>query len=167
MILSCIAAMSENRVIGVDGRLPWKLPSDLAWFKRTTMGHPILMGRRTWESIGARPLPGRTSVVLTRRPRYPVPEGVLVAGSLDEALGQVAGEEEAFVVGGGVLFAEAVPRAARLFLTVVHANLPGDTWFPELDLRIWKVVHEEARPADARNAYAHTFRIYERIDPAS
>lgn len=164
MILSCIAAMSENRVIGTDGRLPWRLPSDLAWFKRTTLGHAIVMGRRTWESIGSRPLPGRTSVVVTSRPDYPVPAGVIVVASLDDALARTAGEEEVFVVGGGVLFAEALPRADRLYLTVVHANLEGDTWFPRVDETAWKLVDEDPRPADERNAFPHTFRVYERAE---
>lgn len=167
MILSCIAAMSENRVIGVDGRLPWRLPSDLAYFKRVTMGHPIVMGRGTWESIGSRPLPGRTCIVVTSRRGYAVPPGVLVASSLDEALARTAGEKEVFVVGGGVLFAEAVPRADRIYLTVVHARVEGDTSFPRLDGKAWKLVHEDPRPADERNAHAHTFRVYERAGRVS
>jgi len=165
VILSCIAAMSENRVIGKDGGLPWRLPSDLAWFKRNTLGHPIVMGRRTWESVGSRPLPGRTSVMVTSRRDYDVPPGVLTAPSLDEALARSEGEpgsDEVFVVGGGVLFEEAVPRADRLYLTTVHANVEGDTWFPPLDETAWKLVLEESRSADARNAYAHTFRVYHR-----
>ncbi|HMB69842.1 MAG TPA: dihydrofolate reductase [bacterium] len=166
MILSCIAAMSENRVIGVNGKLPWRLPSDLAWFKRTTMGHPILMGRRTWESVGSRPLPGRTSVVVTSRRDYAVPPGALTATSLEDALSQAAeapGAEEVFVVGGGLLYRDAVPRADRLYLTTVHANVDGDTRFPPLDEPAWKLIFEERRSADERNAYDHTFRVYDRV----
>jgi dihydrofolate reductase len=166
VILSCIAAMSENGVIGAGGRLPWRLPSDLAYFKRVTMGHPVVMGRRTWESIGSRPLPGRTAVVVTSRRDYAVPPGVIVVSSLDEAIARTAGEEEVFVVGGGVLFREAVPRADRLYLTAVHAQVEGDTRFPRLDGNAWKLVHEDSRAADERNAHAHTFRVYERAGRA-
>jgi dihydrofolate reductase len=166
VILSCIAAMSENRVIGVDGRLPWRLPSDLAWFKSKTTGHPIVMGRRTWESVGSRPLPGRTSVVVTSLRDYEVPPGVYTAASLEDALARAAkapGAEEVFVVGGGMLYAEAVPRCDRIYLTTVHVEVPGDTWFPSLDEGAWKLIFEERRPADVRNAHAHTFRVYHRV----
>lgn len=162
MTVSCIAAMAENRVIGSGGALPWRLPSDLAHFKRITMGHAVIMGRRTWESIG-RPLPGRRSVVITRRRDYAVPEGVTVAASLDEALERCRGEEEVFVIGGGEVYAQAVPRSDRIHLTVVHADVPGDVFFPELDPEEWALIREEFRPPDQRNPYAHSFRVLERV----
>lgn len=161
MTVSCIAAMSENRVIGAGGGLPWRLPSDLKHFRRTTMGHAVIMGRRTWESIG-RPLPGRTSIVLTRRTDYSVPEGVLVAASLPDAIALAGADDEAFVVGGGVVFAGAMESCDRLYLTVIHADVAGDTLFPAVEEGIWNLVSEDRREADDRNPHAHTFRVYER-----
>lgn len=162
MIVSCIAAMAENRVIGAGGALPWKLPSDLAHFRRVTMGHPVIMGRRTWESIG-RPLPGRLCVVITRRPGYTLPPDVVRAASLEDALERCRGEEEVFVIGGGEIFAQAIGLADRVHLTVLHAEMPGDTFFPELDPGEWTLVREDLRPADERNPHPHSFRVLERV----
>jgi dihydrofolate reductase len=154
--------MSENGVIGRDGGIPWRLPSDLARFKRTTMGHAIVMGRKTWESLGKKPLPGRHHVVITRRKGYAVPPGVDVVASFEEALERLRGEEEVFVVGGEKVYAAALPLAGRVYLTVVHAQIDGDTRFPDAELRGFRLVSEERREADAANAIAHTFRVYER-----
>jgi dihydrofolate reductase len=156
--------MTEDRVIGARGGLPWRLPSDLAHFKRTTLGHPVVMGRATWDSL-ERPLPGRTSIVLTRRGDLDLPDGVHRAGSLTEGLEiarQQPGADEVFVIGGGETFAEALAVADRIYLTVIHADIPGDTWFPELDPAEWTLADEARREADARNAHAHTFRRYDR-----
>jgi dihydrofolate reductase len=162
MRISCIAAMSENGVIGRDGEIPWRLPSDLARFKRTTMGRALVMGRRTWESIGKKPLPGRRHVVITRRDGYVVPPGVDVVGSFDEALERLRGEEDVFVVGGEKVYASALPVADRVYLTVVHAEFDGDTRFPDPELRGFRLVSEERCEADGANPFAHTFRVYER-----
>jgi dihydrofolate reductase len=161
VIVSCIVAMSENRVIGAGGRLPWRLPADLARFKQTTLGHFVIMGRKTWESIG-RPLPQRTNVVITRRSDYPVPSGVEVVHSLTEALELAEGQEEVFVIGGGEVFEMALPRCDRVYMTVVHTVLDGDAFFPEATPNEWQLVAEEAHPADERHEHAHTFRVYER-----
>ncbi len=169
MIVACIVAMAANRVIGRDGGLPWRLPADLKRFRRATTGHPIIMGRRTWESIG-RPLPGRTSIVVTRRPDYEVPEGVLIAGSLSEALAAAAeaeGSGTVYVIGGATLYAEALPRADRLLLTLVHDSPAGDVDFPPLDEQDWTLVEEEERPADEKNAHDLTFLTYERAPVSS
>lgn len=160
MTLSCIVAVSENGIIGREGDLPWHLPEDLERFKSLTMGHPMVMGRRTYESIG-RPLPGRKSVVLTRSDQF-APEGVTVVGSLDEALDACEGEDEVFVIGGASLFAEALPRADRLYLTRVHATIEGDTFFPEETLDDFILLEEEHHPIDEKHRHPYSFQCYER-----
>jgi dihydrofolate reductase len=160
MIRSLVVAMARNRVIGRDNQLPWKLPKDLAYFKRVTMGHPVVMGRRTWQSIG-RPLPGRKNIVVTRNPAFSAPGATIVA-SLDAAW-RAAGEvEETCVIGGTSLFAEALPIADRIHLTEVDAVVEGDTYFPEFDRSEW-VEHEvERHPADERHAYPFRIVVLER-----
>jgi dihydrofolate reductase len=160
MIVTIIAAMSENRIIGRAGSLPWRLPADLKRFKSLTVGHTVIMGRRTFESIG-RPLPDRRSIVITRNPRYRA-EGVLVVLSLEDAFGLLADDEEAFIIGGGELYRHALSLADRLELTIVHAVIEGDTTFPELDMKDWKLIGEERHEADERHAYPYSFRRYER-----
>lgn len=155
MIRSLVVAMARNRVIGRDNRLPWRLPADLAYFKRVTMGHPVIMGRRTWESIG-KALPGRLNIVVSRNPEYRAP-GATVVGALSEAW-KVAGEaEEAHVIGGTSLFAEALPEADRIHLTEVQAEVEGDTWFPEFDRTQWCEHVIATQPRDER--HEHPFRI--------
>ena len=160
MMISLIAAVADNGVIGRDGGLPWRLAADLKRFKQLTMGKCLVMGRKTYESVG-RPLPGRTSIVVTRDPGWRAVPGVLVAHSLEEALGLAAGEE-VFLAGGESLYEEGLTRADRLYLTHVHAEVEGDTRFPEVDFDRWKVVREEHHEADGKNAFAQTFRVYER-----
>ena len=137
-----VAAVAQNGVIGKDGGLPWQLPEDLRHFKRLTLGHPIIMGRRTWQSLG-KPLPGRENIVVTRRAGYDAP-GAAVASSLEAALGLCAGEPVAFVIGGSGLFAESLPIAAGLVLTEIQRDFPGDTWFPEYDRSKWRETQREA-----------------------
>jgi dihydrofolate reductase len=161
MIVSCIAAVAENGVIGRDNELPWRLSADLKRFKKLTMGHHLIMGRKTYESIGG-PLPGRTSIVITRNRDYQAAPGVLLAHSFEEALRRAEGEEEVFVIGGASVYREGVARADRLYLTRVHADVSGDTLFPAVDLAAWKIVREDFREADSKNLHAQTFRIYER-----
>ena len=162
MRLSLIAAVAENDVIGSGGDLPWHLPKDLKAFKRRTLGHSLIMGRKTYDSIG-RPLPKRRSIVLTRRKDFTA-AGVDVAGSLDEALEMVAREEEAFVIGGGEIYRQALPRADRLYLTKVHAVIPGDIHFPVLDPALWTLIEETSHQADDRHR-PFTFRTYQRASP--
>ncbi|MEZ5580289.1 MAG: type 3 dihydrofolate reductase [Candidatus Competibacteraceae bacterium] len=156
-----IAALARNRVIGRDNRLPWHLPADLRFFKQVTMGKPLLMGRRTWESIG-RPLPGRRMIVLSRDPAYHVP-GCTVARSLDEALAIAGAATEPMVIGGATLYRQTLPQAERLYLTLVEADVPGDAWFPEWDARDWRLVWEEANPADAKHVWPYRFQRWERM----
>jgi dihydrofolate reductase len=155
-----IVAMSEGGVIGHHGRVPWHLPDDLRRFKQLTTGHPVIMGRRTYASVG-RPLPGRRCLVLSRNPGYR-PAGVETAPDLETALARVADASDVFVAGGAEVYREALPRADRLYLTVVHAAVPGDVRFPPLDLAGWHLADESFHPADARHAHAFTFRTYER-----
>lgn len=156
-----VAAMAENRVIGRSGGLPWRLPKDLAHFKAVTMGHDLIMGRRTWESIGARPLPGRRSIVITRSAGYPA-AGAQIVRDPEEALAAVVGEV-ACVVGGGEVYRAFLPRADRLEITIVHAEVDGDTTFPEWDASQWTCAEERAEAADERHAYAMTFRTLVRV----
>lgn len=156
-----IVAVADGGVIGRDNALPWRLPADLRRFKRLTLGHHLILGRKTFESIG-RPLPGRTTVVVTRQRSY-APQGVRVARSVEEALeiARRAGEEEVFVAGGAEIYRQALPAADRVYLTRVHGRFEGDTFFPELDDDAWLVVSEEKRPADGKNPQALTFLVYE------
>ncbi len=160
MRLSLILAMAENRVIGRDGALPWRLPADLKHFKTLTVDHTIVMGRKTWKSIG-RPLPRRRSIVLTRDPGYHA-EGAEMASSLDEALELAAGDDEVFIIGGAGVFAEVLPRAGRVYLTRVHAEVEGDVTCPPLDDGCWELTGEERHEADERHAYPFTFEVWER-----
>lgn len=161
MIVSLIAAMSTNRVIGRDGGLPWRLPEDLKHFKRLTVDHTVVMGRKTFDEI-KRPLTNRRNVVITRRADFQ-PAGVHVVASLDEALALAAGEDEVFVIGGGEIYRLALPRADRLYLTVVHAEVEGDTYFPAFEEDGWVLESESDHPADERHAFAFSFRNYRRL----
>ena len=136
-----VAAVASNGVIGRAGHLPWHLPEDLRHFKRLTLGHPVIMGRRTWESLG-RPLPGRENIVVTHRPGYDAP-GAAVANSLEAALALCAGEPVAFVIGGQQLFAESLPIAAGLVMTEIERDYEGDTWFPQYDRSRWRESQRE------------------------
>lgn len=162
-VISLMAAVAEGMVIGKDNDLPWHLPSDLRYFRRMTMGKPVIMGRRTLESLG-KPLDGRKNIVLTRQEDY-APEGVDVARSLDEALDIVEGAPEIMILGGAKVYAEFLPRADRLYLTVVYAPFEGDTFFPAFDAEQWQVVKAERHEPDEKNRYAHTFFTLERRAP--
>lgn len=157
MQLTLVVAAAENDVIGRDGDLPWHLPADLAHFKKVTLGKPIVMGRRTWESIG-RPLPGRTNIVVTRNPTYAA-EGAVVVSSLGEAADHARGlgASELMVIGGAGLYAAALPLAERILLTRVHASVAGDTEMPPIDSSEWEILAAERRPADAGNPHDLSF----------
>jgi dihydrofolate reductase len=159
MPVSIIAAVARNGVIGKGGRLPWRLPEDLAFFKRVTMGHPVIMGRRTMESIG-KPLSGRKNIVLSRDPGFN-PEGWIAARTAEEAL-EISGGGEVFVVGGASVYGLFFPMAARLYITHIDADFQGDAVFPAFDEREWRVVRSEPGIVDAKNAVPHRFVVYER-----
>jgi len=153
--------MAKNRVIGANGAIPWHLPEELKRFKILTMGHHIIMGRKTWESIG-RLLPGRETVIVTRQSDYQVP-GAKVANSLDEAIDVCSGDEEIFVIGGAELYVQALPRAERMYLTTVDAELAGDTYMPKFDASRWREVSSQSFAADEKNRYGFQCATYERI----
>jgi dihydrofolate reductase len=162
MRVAALVAIDLDRVIGRDNALPWRLPADLKRFKRLTLGKPVVMGRRTYESIG-RPLPDRHNIVVSGRPGFTAP-GCEVVRSLDEALAAAAryGGDEAMIIGGARLFEEALPRCDRIYLSVVMARVGGDTFLPKFDERDWVEIAREDCPADATNAYAHRFLVLER-----
>ncbi len=161
MIRSLIVARAANGIIGKDNGMPWHLPADLAHFKRTTMGCPVIMGRRTWESIG-RPLPGRRNVVVTRNAGYQA-AGAEIVGSLEAAWRAVAGSDEVFVIGGGELYAQALPVADRVYLTEIGEAIEGDTRFPDLDPGDWRETSLGEHAPDERNAFRLRFRLLERV----
>ena len=158
--LSLIVAMDENRLIGRDNDLPWRLPNDLRHFKQVTMGKPIIMGRTSFESIG-KPLPGRQNIVLTRDSAWQA-EGCTVVTSLDAALEAAGDAEELMVIGGAQVYTQALDKADRVYLTYVHGSFEGDTWFPELATEQWREISRDNHPADERNAWAHSFTVLER-----
>lgn len=158
--ISLIVAMDENGLIGRNNDLPWRLPNDLAFFKKTTMGKPIIMGRKTWESIG-RPLPGRKNVVVTRQDGYQA-EGCTVASSLEAACNLCKSADEVVIIGGAQLYAKALDKVVKMYITHVHAELEGDAWFPEVDWDKWNKTREESYTQDERNEYAHSFQWWER-----
>lgn len=158
--VSLIVAMTPAGVIGRDNDLPWRLPDDLARFKALTLGKPIIMGRRTWESIG-RPLPGRSNIVLSRNAHF-APSGAIVVPDLRRAL-EAAGEvDEVFVIGGAQVYALALAHADRLYLTIVHADVDGDVRFPPVDAAEWREVERSEHAADGRHAWPMTFSLLER-----
>lgn len=159
-MLSLIVAASENNVIGSAGTLPWHLPADLAHFKRTTMGHAIIMGRKNHEDI-SRALPGRLNIVITRQSDY-VASGCKIAHSLDDALDLVGNDDEPFIIGGAQLYAAALPRVDRIYLTRVHATIEGDTLMPPIADEQWIEVSCARHDADAENGYGYSFIVLER-----
>lgn len=159
-MLSAIAALSANRVIGQKNQLPWHLPADLKHFKALTLGKPILMGRKTFESIG-RPLPLRHNIILTSDPVFKA-EGCTITSSLDSALSLAQPAEEVMVIGGATLYEQLLPRIQRLYLTVIHHSFEGDAYFPELEESSWREISREDHEADADNAYSYSFLVLER-----
>lgn len=166
MIISLIVAMAQNRIIGRNNKLPWYLPEDLKYFKRVTMGKPIIMGRKTFESIG-RPLPGRANIVVTRNEDYAA-EGIKVVHDLEQAkalcesITMIDGQSEAMVIGGAEIYQQALGYADRLYLTEVHADVEGDASFPDFDRSQWQEVGREDFQASGPNPYAYSFLVLER-----
>lgn len=159
-MLSLIVAVAKNNVIGNAGAMPWHLPAELAYFKRVTTGHPVIMGRKTYESIG-RPLPNRRNIVVSRNANFRA-EGCEIAATLASAIALCAGQD-AFIIGGATLYNEALPITQKLYLTEIEAELAGDTFFPALNEKHWREVSREARAHDEKNNYAVVFRVLERV----
>ena len=161
MYISLIWAMDENGLIGVDNSLPWKLPVDMQWFRKNTLGKPIVMGRKTFESFGGRPLPQRPNIVVTRDQNYRA-EGAMIAHSIEDAI-QTAGDvEELMVIGGSSFYEQMLPWADRLYVTRVHGKFEGDAWFPEVDWSLWQEVACSTSEIDEKNSYACSFIKYRR-----
>ncbi len=153
-----IAAVAENNIIGKNNRLIWHLPADMKFFRNTTMGHPLIMGRKTFESFG-KPLPGRRSIVITRQNDWNFP-GVEVAHSLEEAIAMIGDNQEFFIIGGAEIYRQTLPLCRKMYLTVIHQNFDGDTCFPEFDISEWELIHDEKHAADEKNHYPYSFRTY-------
>ncbi len=167
MRISLIWAMAKNRVIGRDNALPWRLPDEMRFFMRTTLGKPVIMGRRQWEAMD-KPLSKRTNIVITRNPSYAA-NGAIVAHDLDaalgcarRALGAAAADGEAMVIGGAEIYALALPVADRLYFTLIDAEIEGDTFFPPFDESQWRETHRETHAADERHPYGYTIRVLDR-----
>ena len=165
MRISAIIAMSTNHVIGKNNQLPWHLPADLKQFKKITMGKPILMGRKTYESIG-RPLPGRSNIVISRDAQFKAP-GCMITHSIESALATAALQhsEEIFIIGGALIFQKTLPLIQRLYLTLIHESIEGDAYFPELNSAEWQEIEQVDYPPDEENNYAYSFKILDRKRP--
>lgn len=161
MNLTIIAAISENRVIGRNNDLAWHLPDDLKRFKELTKGHHVIMGRKTFESVG-RPLPGRTNIVVTTQKDYKAP-GCIIVHTLKEAIQKAENDSQPYVIGGGKIYEQALPIADTLELTHIHAHVDGDTYFPEVDTSKWQIVAKESHPADDKHEYTFDFLTYQRV----
>ncbi|MGY5745885.1 type 3 dihydrofolate reductase [Vibrio antiquarius] len=159
MIISMIAAMADNRIIGKDNQMPWHLPADFAWFKRCTMGKPVVMGRKTYESIG-RPLPGRLNIVISRDETLKI-EGATTVTSIEQALDVAGDVEEVMIIGGGAIYAACLPMANKLYVTHIEAAIDGDTQFPDWGDQ-FKETYSETYQADEKNAYNMRFTVLEK-----
>lgn len=159
MIISMIAAMAQDRVIGKDNQMPWHLPADFAWFKRCTMGKPVVMGRKTYQSIG-RPLPGRTNIVISRDSSLSI-EGVTIVASIEQALAAAGDVEEVMIIGGGSIYQHCLAQADKLYLTFIDAKVEGDTQFPDWG-DAYQETYREAYAADEKNRYDMQFVVLEK-----
>lgn len=161
MIVSILVAKSKNDVIGKNNQLPWHLPADLKHFKNLTMGHHMIMGRKTFESIG-KSLPGRTSVIITRQKDYKVP-GCIVVNNIEDALKACVNDDEVFIIGGGEIFKETMNTADKIYLTEIGEEFEGDVFLPKIDLLKWKLTQKQTFKPDEQNKYSYCFCEYERV----
>jgi dihydrofolate reductase len=161
MKVSLIAAMGENRELGLDNRLPWHLPDDLKRFKAITKNHAVIMGRKTYESIG-KPLPNRKNIIVTRNKNYKA-EGCTVVNSIEEAINEAGDDHEVFVIGGSEIYAAALPRADKMYLTFVATSLAADARFPEFNEKEWRILGEEPHARDEKHPHSFVYKVYERI----
>jgi dihydrofolate reductase len=166
MIVTLVAAASENNVIGLQNKLVWNLPNDTRFFKNTTWGMPVIMGRKTFESLENKPLSGRFNIVITSHPLSLQPKGpIKTAGSLQQAIEMAATTDakEVFIVGGGKVYAESLPQADKIVLTRVHAKVEGDAFFPAFSVKEWKLFSNIDFAADEKHRYAYSFQVWERV----
>jgi dihydrofolate reductase len=154
--------MAKNRVIGINNQLPWKLPADMKWFRTHTLGKPIIMGRKTFESFGGKSLPDRKNIIVTQDKSYSTDQAT-VCHSIEEAIESCGNVEEVMIIGGMSLYKQTLPNADRLYMTVVDADVEGDAWFPDFDLSEWKELENHNHKADEKNAYDCDFKILERL----
>jgi dihydrofolate reductase len=161
MKISIIAAMAKDRVIGIDNTLPWKLPADMKWFRQHTLGKPVVMGRKTYESFGGRSLPDRHNIVVTRDPNYDAGKAT-VATSIDEAIHKAGEVDEIMIIGGASFYEQTLPIADRMYITQVDADIEGDAWFPEYNPDQWQLIESHSHPIDEKNSYAMTFLVFQR-----
>ena len=161
MIISLIAAMADDRAIGINNSLPWKLPADMQWFRKHTLGKPVVMGRKTFESFGGRPLPKRPNIVVTTDKAY-VAEGAIVVNSIEEAIAAAGEVDELMIIGGASFYEQMLAKADRFYLTRVHGQFEADAWFPEYESYGWKEVAREEYKADEDNAYDMSFITLEK-----
>lgn len=156
MIISLIWAMADDRVIGIENRLPWKLPADMKWFRLHTLGKPIVMGRKTFESFGGKPLPQRSNIVITKDKNYQA-EGIVVVHSIEEALAAAGDADEVMIIGGMSFYKQMLLQANKLYMTLIHENFAGDAWFPEFDMSEWQEQEREDHQPDDKNVHAYSF----------
>jgi len=163
MFISFIVAASDNNVIGVNNQLPWHLPADMKFFRNTTWGMPVIMGRKTFESLGSKPLPGRTNIIITRQQDWQCP-GVAAVQSFEDALfvAKETDSKEVFVIGGGEIFSNYISKADRIYMTRVHTSIDGDIYFPAIDAKKWKVVQSRKMQQDDKHAFNFTFETWEK-----
>lgn len=159
-MISMIWAMGKDNALGCKNRMPWYLPADFAYFKKVTMGKPVIMGRKTFESIG-KPLPGRVNVVITRSPDFK-PEGCITVDTIEKAKAY-AEDKEAFIIGGAEIYKAFLPIADKLYITEINHTFEADTFFPEIDYSLWKLVSREQGPRDVKNPFDYEFLVYERL----
>jgi dihydrofolate reductase len=166
--IAYVVAMDENRVIGRDNYLPWRLPDDMRWFREKTMGKPCIMGRKTYDSLPERfrPLPGRLNIVVTRNSDYQAP-GAVVVHSVDDALRAAGDAEEVIIVGGGDLFRRLMPEVDRLYLTQVHGTAAGDVFFPQFDITQWRETYRQEHPADERHVMGFTWLVLDKKEEST
>lgn len=153
--------MTKDRVIGIENTLPWKLPADMKWFRQHTLGKPVVMGRKTYESFGARPLPDRLNIVVTRDANYDAGEAT-VATSIDDAIQKAGDVDEIMIIGGASFYEQTLPIADRMYLTEVDADIKGDAWFPEYNSADWELEKTDSHQIDEKNSYAMNFQIFAR-----
>ena len=155
--------MTDDRVIGINNSLPWRLPADMKWFRQHTLGKPVIMGRATFESLGKKPLPDRHNIVISKQTDYQA-ENVTIVSSIDDAIAAANHATEIMIIGGASLYSQTLDKADKLYVTLVHAQIEGDAWFPEIDFSVWQEIERHDHDSDEKNPYPYSFIIMERAD---